>query len=201
MKYLLTALVVFAAAISHAQSSSAPQWNYGVKADVNFTHIQGDGMPSGYTSGFQGGIFVERTFNSKWSVQPELLLTQNNTKKGKDFFNFYNTSGNTFAAEDVKLAYISVPVMFKYNINHNFSLLAGPQYSFLIKDAESLLRSGDGKAFKKGEFSGNVGGQFNVGRVAIYGRYNAGFSNINNIDDRYKWHSSHIQAGIAVRIN
>jgi len=200
MKYTLIFLTVFTAIASQAQTA-IPEWHYGVKADLNFTTINGKGLASGYTLGAQGGIFVERSFNKKWSLQPELLFTQSNTTKGNDFLTYYNTTGNPFAAKDIKLGYLSPPVMIKYNINKSFSVLAGPQYSLLLVDAESLLTAGDGKAFKKSEVSANLGGQFNIGVVSVYARYNLGINNINNIDNRYAWHASHIQAGIAVKIN
>jgi hypothetical protein len=88
----------------------------------------------------------------------------------------------------------------KYNLNKYLSLLAGPQYSFMLFDAESLLNDNKGIAFKRYEISANAGLQFSIGSVALYGRYNLGLSNINNIDDRYAWHSRHIQAGVAIRI-
>ncbi len=189
MKYILTFFTVLLVMVLQAQSG-IPEWHYGLKADLNYTTINGKGLSSGYTMGAQGGIFVERSFNKNWSLQPEVLFTQSNTTKGNDFLTYYNTTGNPFAAKDIKLGYLSVPVMVKYNINKSFSILAGPQYSLLLVDAESLLTAGDGKAFKKSEFCGNLGGQFNIGVVSIYGRYNLGISNINNIDSRYAWHSS-----------
>lgn len=199
MKYTLSFLGTLVIALVHAQTV-VPGWHFGVKADVNFSTISGKGMASGYSVGGQAGGYAEYVINKDWSIQPEILFTQNNTKKGSDFMTYYNTDGNPFAAADIKLAYISVPVLLKYNINKSFSLLAGPQYGMLLVDAESLLRSGDGKAYKKSEISGNLGAQFNVGRVGLYGRYNIGISDINNIDNRYAWRSSHIQLGIAVKV-
>jgi hypothetical protein len=200
MKYTLTLLGILIVLASQAQSA-IPEWHYGLKADLNYTTINGKGLASGYTMGAQAGAFVERSFNKNWSLQPEILFTQSNTQKGNDFLTYYNTTGNPFAAKDIKLGYLSIPVMIKYNINKSFSILAGPQYSLLLVDAESLLTAGDGKAFKKSEVSANLGGQFTIGIISIYGRYNLGINNINNIDNRYAWHSSHIQAGIAVKIN
>ncbi|MEP6750769.1 MAG: porin family protein, partial [Bacteroidota bacterium] len=204
MKYTLTFFGLLMVALLHAQSNNLPQWHFGVKADFNLTNISGKGMASGYTAGVQGGVYAERTFNNKWSIQPELLLSQNNTKRSDDadFFTYYNDRGNPYAAKDVKLAYISIPVMLKYNVTPAFSFLAGPQYGLLIVDAESLITSNFNNSFKKSEFSANAGAQLNVGRVSIYGRYNQGFSNVQNIpnDNRYAWRSSHIQLGVAVRL-
>lgn len=201
MKYTLTFFGILMVALSYAQSNNLPTWHFGVKADLNLSNISGNGMASGFTPGGQIGGYAERTFNNKWSIQPELLFTQNNTKKG-DIATYYPDTYNPYAATDVKLAYISVPVMLKYNVTPAFSFLVGPQYGLLLVDAESLLRLQDNKAFKKSEFSANAGAQFNAGRVSIYGRYNQGISNIQNIpsDNRYTWRSSHIQLGVAVRL-
>ena len=199
MKYSITCCVLLIAAFVQAQTKQA-DWHFGVKTDLNFSTIKGNGMASGYITGAQFGGFAEKLLGSKWSIQPELLFTQSNTKKGPDFMTFYNTEGNVFAADNIKLGYISVPVMIKYNLNKFLALLAGPQYSQMLFDAESLMDDNKGIAFKRYEISANAGLQFTIGSVALYGRYNLGLSNINAIDDRYKWHSQHIQAGVAVRI-
>ncbi len=203
MKYALTCFGTLMIFLLHAQTEPPVTtfWHYGIKGDLNFSNVQGNGMASSYTAGFQAGVYAERVLNNKWSVQPELLLTQNYSKKGADFLNYYITNGgNANAADDIKLAYISVPVLLKYTFNKYFQAMAGPQYGLLVVDAESLEQSGDGKAFKRSEFSANAGAQFTTGSVSIYGRYNQGLSNINNIDNRYNWHSRHIQLGIAIKI-
>jgi hypothetical protein len=203
MKYILTFFGILMIALVHAQSNNLPTWNFGLKADLNLTNISGNGMASGYTAGFNAGVYAERTFNNKWSFQPELLFSQSNTKRSGDFQTYYPDTYNPYSATDVKLAYINVPLMFKYNVTPEFSFLAGPQVGFLLVDAESLLSLQNNNAFKKTEFSANAGAQYNVKRVSIYGRYNLGISNIQNIknDDRYTWRSNHIQLGVAVRLN
>ncbi|MEO5685400.1 MAG: porin family protein [Chitinophagaceae bacterium] len=199
MKYTITCWALLLVTLLHAQTTDTG-WHFGVKTDLNFSIIKGNGMASSYTTGAQFGGFAEKMLGKKWSIQPELLFTQSNTKKGADFMTFYNTGGNVFASDNIKLGYISVPVMMKYKLNKYLSVLAGPQYSVMLFDAESLMDDNKGIAFKRYEMSANAGLQFNAGPVALYGRYNLGLSNINNIDDRYTWHSRHLQAGVALRI-
>jgi hypothetical protein len=112
---------------------------------------------------------------------------------------YYVNSGRSAAGTDIRLAYVSVPVLVRYNMNKVLSLLAGPQYGYLVYEDEDLLKE-ERKAFKKNEFSANVGAQVNLDKVGFYARYNKGLSNINDVDDRYTWKSSHLQIGIAVRI-
>jgi len=199
MKYTTTSFLLFITCMLQAQTKST-EWHFGVKTDLNFSTIKGNGMATGFTTGAQFGGFAEKPLSNKWSIQPELLFTQTNTKKASDFMTYYNTEGNVFAADNIKLGYISVPVMVKYNLNKYVSILAGPQYSIMLFDAESLMDDNKGIAFKRYEFSANAGLQFTIGSVALYGRYNQGITNINDIDNRYAWHSRHIQAGIAFRI-
>ena len=183
----------------HAQTYTK-EWHFGVKTDLNFSTINGNGMATGYVTGAQFGGFAEKPLTSKWSIQPELLFTQSNTKKAANFTTYYNTEGNIFASDNIKLGYISVPVMAKYKVNKYLSVLAGPQYSIMLFDAESLVDDNKGMAFKRHEFSANAGLQFTIGMVSLYGRYNQGITNINDIDNRYAWRSRHIQAGIALQI-
>ena len=207
MKYTITCLALLFTVLVHAQTESKKpvdrDWHFGIKGDYNLSNVYGNGMPNGFVSGFQVGGFAVRALNDQFSFQPELLFSQNNTKVDvSEFLRYYiPPQGNVFAANNIKLGYISVPLIFKYRINKYFNVLAGPQYSQMLFDAESLLKDDKGIAFKRYEVSGNAGAEFNVGNVSIYGRYNQGFTNINGIDNRYKWYSKHIQIGIAIKLN
>jgi hypothetical protein len=77
--------------------------------------------------------------------------------------------------------------------------MAGPQYSYMFNTNEGLLKYGV-RSFNKSEISGVAGAQFNIGNLGLYARYSRGLSDINDIDDRYSWKSSHIQIGFAVKI-
>ncbi|MEO6315082.1 MAG: porin family protein [Chitinophagaceae bacterium] len=199
MKFRITCCALFVTILIHAQGTE-PGWHFGIKTDLNFSTIKGKGMADGYTTGAQFGGFAEKRLSRQWTFQPEVLFTQSNTKKANDFTTYYNTEGNVFASDNIKLGYISVPLMMKYNVNKFIAVMAGPQYSQLLFDAESLVQDSKGVAFKRYEVSANAGLQFTVGNVSLYGRYNLGLSNINAIDDRYKWRSRHLQVGIAIRI-
>jgi Outer membrane protein beta-barrel domain len=194
MKYTFTALLLLLGILTKAQT-----WHYGAKADINLSGISGNGMSSSFVSGAQIGGFLEIDKDKKWGLQPELLFTQSNSKKGGDFLVYYNTNGNYYAEDNIKLSYLNIPVLLRYNLTSFLTVLAGPQVGFLLYDNESLRQDGQG-AFKKYEVSGNAGLQFNISSVALSARYNVGLSNINDIDNRYKWTSRHLQLGIAIKI-
>lgn len=195
MKHLVAGAALLIAASAHAQSP----WHFGPKLDANYSIMKGNGIKNKYTSGFQAGGFAEYRFSKQWSIQPELLYNFSRYKKGDDFLTYYNNSGRSAAGTNINLAYVSVPLLLRFNFNKTLSFLAGPQYSYLIWDDENLIKE-DRQAFKNYELSANAGVQVNVDNVGFYARFNKGISNINDVDDRYTWRSTHIQVGIAVQI-
>ncbi len=177
----------------HAQSFHA-----GVKAGLNFSKNDGNGMGN-FQTGYDAGVFGQLGFGKKWAVQPEVYYSQRNTNRSDDFLTYYNVTGNPVADKKVKLGYISIPVLLHYHIKDWLSVQAGPQYNLMVYDDENLLTSGK-KAFKKNDFGLAGGVEVTQGRVIFYGRYYHGLSNINNADERYEWKARQIQAGIGYRI-
>ena len=194
MKYTLVCTALLLTFVANAQN-----FHFGPKLDLNYSALKGDGMKNKYSAGFQIGGFAEYNFTKHFAIQPELLYTWNPYKKGDDFLTYYNNSGRSAAGTNINLAYVSVPVLARYNYNKVISIMAGPQFGYLVYEDEDLLKEGR-KAFEKTEISANVGVQVNLDKVGFYARYNKGFNDINATDDRYAWKSSHIQIGIAVRI-
>ncbi|MFT3824557.1 MAG: porin family protein [Chitinophagaceae bacterium] len=192
--FTLALLLTLTTTITRAQS-----WHYGLKAGLTLSNIDGNGMSSKVKPGFQIGGFAERTFNSKWSIQPELMFSQSVVTRNDEFLKYYNTEGRSGTKDKVSLWYVAVPVLVRYNITPVISVLAGPQYGILVGTNEEFLR-GDRNAFKRSEFSANIGAQVNLNAVSFYARYNKGLNNVNDIDDRYKWTSNQVQVGIAVKI-
>lgn len=193
MNFKLTLSFLLLVSVAQAQ-----EWHYGPRLDLNFTRIDGNGIKSSYTTGMQIGGFAQRVLNKRWSLQPELLYTLSNVTRGSKFMTYYNVNGRSTAREKFRLNTISIPVLARYELGEKFSLLAGPQYSYLFATNENLVRNQD--AFAKSEFSVNLGGQFNIGGFSFSARYNKGLNDINNIDDRYSWYSDRILIGFAVRI-
>jgi hypothetical protein len=79
------------------------------------------------------------------------------------------------------------------------TLNAGPQFGVLMNQNDNLLVNGQ-NAFKKGDFSMVLGAQFNLTALRIYGRYNIGLNNINDIDNKEKWTNQQIQLGVGLRL-
>jgi hypothetical protein len=194
MKYALVCATLLLTAVANAQT-----WHFGPKLDANYSALKGNGIQNKFSPGLQAGGFAEYNINKHLAIQPELLYTWNVYKKGSDFLTYYNNSGREAAGNNIRIAYVSVPLLVRYNMNKVLSFLVGPQYSLKVFDDEDLIKEGK-EAFKNSEVSANLGVQVNLENVGFYARFNKGLNDINNVDDRYTWKSNHIQVGIAVRI-
>lgn len=194
MKTTMTAMALLIAMALHAQ-----QWHFGPQVNADFTHIDGNGMRNGFTAGFEAGGFINHIWKNKWGIQPELLFTQSNSRKADDFLMYYVNSGNISADDNTRLSYITLPLLARYDVSEMVTVLAGPEYSYLVFDNETL-RQDNGNAFKNSAFSADLGAQLNISPVHLYARYNRGISNVNNIDGRYAWRPQHIRVGMAVSI-
>lgn len=174
--------------------------HYGLKADLSFSTVHGNGMAGTFRPGFNAGAFAEYNITKKWGIQPEVLFTLYNNKSGDDFTKYYVNSGRSSAnASKVQLGYLSIPLLLTYHVNDILSINAGPQYNLLVYYNEDLLQNGK-NAFKKNDLGAAVGLTLHVSQVQFYGRYVMGLSDINAVDDRYSWKTHQIQLGMGVRI-
>ena len=98
---------------------------------------------------------------------------------------------------NIDLKYLSIPVLLKYNVSPFLSLNLGPQFGVLIDDKENLLNNGKA-AFKKGDLSAVAGATINISSFRIYGRYNIGLNNLNDIDNKDQWKSQQVQLGLGL---
>ncbi|CAL1518767.1 porin family protein [Chitinophaga sp. MM2321] len=195
-KRLLSAVAMVLFIISAAR---AQELHYGIKADLNLFKIDGEGIQSNYNPGVRLGVFATYDFTKAWGLQPELLFTQANDKKSDVFNARYVNTSNHDANSKIKLSYITIPLLIRYNINKLITVNAGPQYSFLFFSNENLLIN-NRDAFKRNDF-GLVGGlTVSLHAVHFYGRYVVGITDLNNIDDRYKWKTQQAQIGVGINI-
>ncbi len=124
-KLLLIAVFI----LSSSLAANAQLLKFGVKAGPNFATFSGgdDIEYSGRTS-FHAGAVVEIKATTNFSVQPELLYTS----QGADVDGY----------GDFNLDYVSVPVMGKfYILSDKLSLDVGPQFSFLVNEAEESFEN------------------------------------------------------------
>lgn len=196
MKQLLLMAMVVLAAWAPAQ---AQRLGFGGKLGANMTKIDGLKFSDSYQLNYQAGAFFEIDFNKSWGIQPEILFSQSSSKVDSGFSATYENLPGQLIDRNVKLNYLNIPVLLRVNAGSFLTFHAGPQFSILINDDENLLSNGKA-AFKDGDLSAVLGAQLNISKFRVYGRYNIGLANINDIDNQNEWKSQQLQVGIGVRI-
>lgn len=192
-------LPLLGAALIISQVSMA-QFHIGAKAGANIIKVDGKSFKDEFRYGYHIGGFMEIPLGKKFQLQPEVLFNQYSTTVDSSFENIYHNAFNSSYQSNVKLNYLSIPLLLNYKLIGNFlSLQAGPQFSILMKQNRTLLQNG-GDAFKQGDFAMIGGAQFKIGPFRLNGRYVIGLNNINDIDNQDKWKTQGFQlsAGLAL---
>ncbi len=180
-----------------AIASQAQGVRAGVKLGTNLNKIEGKSFNDGFDLSYHAGAFFEIDFNKKWGIQPEVMWNQTSGRRS-NFTTLYSSVANPNGSEKVKLDYLSIPLLLRYNVGNILSLNAGPQFGILLQEDKTLLQNGQ-SAFKNGDFSMVAGAQLNFKFLRVYGRYNIGLQNINDIDNKDKWTNQQIQLGLGLR--
>ena len=125
-KYLTLALFLGVTTAIHAQDKATLKSTGGIKGGYNLAAVSFDGndeteQRSGFHVGFYGESFISESF----SIQPELLYSQQGYK--------ITNNGETFTQ---KVDYINLPIMLKAYPTKNFFLEAGPQIGLAISHKE-----------------------------------------------------------------
>ncbi len=179
---LLIACVVF------AQVAMA-QINFGLKAGTNISKVDGKAFKDEFNYGYHLGAFAEVNLGKKLSIQPEVLFNQYQTRVDTAFSHIYENALNFSNYKDVKLNYLSIPLVLNYRLANILSLQAGPQFGILLDQDKNLLENGKA-AFSKGDFSLLGGAQVNIRNLRFTGRYFIGLNDIKdveNINNKETW--------------
>ena len=128
MKIKLITIALFFGVITtmNAQDNTIPKSNGGIKGGYNLAAVSFDG--DGETEqrhGFHIGVYGESFISESFSIQPELMYSQQG-------YEITNSSG-TFTQ---KLDYINLPLMLKAYPSKNFFLEAGPQIGLAVSHKE-----------------------------------------------------------------
>ena len=194
-----TKLLSLFAALLLTQALMA-QFHLGVKAGANVTKIQGKSFKDEFRYGYHLGGFAEVRLNNKFVLQPEVLFNQYSTTVDSNFKNIYQNAVASSDQRNIKLNYLSIPILLNYKLIGNLiSLQAGPQFGVLINKNKTLLQNGS-DAFKHGDFSMLAGAQVKVGPLRFSGRYVIGLNNINDIDNQDQWKSQGFQLSVGVAL-
>lgn len=194
-----TKLLSLAIVLLMSQAMMA-QFHIGIKAGANISKIEGKSFKDEFRYGYHLGGFMEIPLGKSFQVQPELLFNQYSTTVDSNFKHVYQNVFNSTYQSNVKLNYLSIPLLLRYKLIGNFlSIEAGPQYSILMQHNKTLLQNGQ-DAFKSGDFAMIGGAQAKLGPIRLTGRYVVGLSNINDIDNQDKWKSQSFQLSVGLAL-
>lgn len=171
---------------------AAQKVTFGAKAGFNLATLTGDVEDMKSLPGYHVGAIADIQLTEKFSIQPELLYSLEGGKSSlyyKDEFSLLDTK------EEVKLGYLNLPVMAKYNVIDGLSLEMGPQIGYLLHAkshydvkmnfGEEINIDESGKEDIKDFVEKiNVGVNFGLGyqlknNMFFQARYHLGLSNIN----------------------
>lgn len=175
------------------------QFKLGVKAGTNITKIEGKSFKDEFKYGYHVGAFVEIGLGEKFGIQPEVLLNQVKARVDSSFSHIYQNAIDFNSYKDVKLQYLSIPLILNYKLGNVLSLQAGPQFGILMNGDKTLLQNGK-EAFKSGDFSMLGGAQINISKLRLTGRYVVGLNNINDIGDQNKWNNQGFQLSLGLAL-
>ncbi|MFO7829065.1 MAG: porin family protein [Bacteroidales bacterium] len=170
MKRLILVIVsvIFIANISNAQEN---ELNFGIKGGLNFSNVydsQGEDFNADPKLGFVAGVFVAIPIGEYLGFHPEILFSQ----KG------YKASGTYLGMIDYEFKrtsnFIDLPLLFAFKPAGMLTLVAGPQYSYLIKQTDDFT-SGDFSEQQEEEFE-NDNLRENI--LCFLGGVDINFSNI-----------------------
>lgn len=195
MKTKLSVLLAF---VLVAQASMA-QFHLGIKGGANITKMDGQSFRDEFRYGYHLGGFAEIGLGGKLSIQPEVLFNQYQTRVDSSFSSVYQNAVNFSDYKDIKLNYLTIPIMLNYNVGKLLTLQAGPQFGILIDQNKNLIQNGKA-AFKSGDFSLAGGAVINISALRLIGRYFVGLNNVSDIQNQNKWKSQGFQLGIGLAL-
>lgn len=191
-------LILFVALLSTSAivfAQKTPVFQLGIKGGANITKIDGKNFKDEFKYGYTLGGFAVIKLSEKFQVQPEVLFNQFNSRSDSNFNSIYAREN----LKDVKLNYLSIPILLNYSPVKFFTLQAGPQFGFLLNKNDNLLENGK-NAFNNGDLSMVGGVQLNIANFKIGGRYFVGLNDIGDIDNREKWNNQGFQLTLGLRI-
>jgi hypothetical protein len=113
-------------------ASAQDKLTFGIKAGVNYSNVydsEGDQFKADPKLGLAAGAFLSIPIGKYFGIQPEFLFSQKGFKAtGTMFGSTYKVTRTT--------NYIDVPLLLALKPTESITLLAGPQFAYLIKQKD-----------------------------------------------------------------
>jgi Outer membrane protein beta-barrel domain len=169
MKKIILGTLALCMCFTFLQAQYVP----GIKGGLNvadLSNFSGDNRISGHF-----GVFVHKTLDPNWCIQPELLYSGQGQK--------YMTS---FGERTLALSYIQIPVMAQYYPIRQLYFEAGPQIAFLTSASikgDNIQKTEVDNSYNKADLGLNFGaGVMATHQLGFYARYSAGLLDVTSND-------------------
>ena len=146
-------LIVIYITITISFSIYGQDFNGGVLGGINATQVFGDNYSGPNKAGLYLGVFVNRYFSNRSSIQLELDYIQKGSRKNPD------GSTGDYDTYLLRLNYIELPVLYKYDFAEKGTLETGLSLGVLVYSYEEANGSTavSGEDFSSVDFSFNLG--------------------------------------------
>jgi len=203
-------LCMLAVTTTYAQSP------FGVKAGFNGAYLMedlADGVDQKIHSDFYIGVFTEINLGKGLLLQPELVYSRQGAKYDSEIV-IENSDEVLKSQAIVRLGYLNIPVLIKYEITKGLFINVGPQfginlsgkyesisqYSINDNPVNNESEDGDVKGLTRCELSFVAGLEYMItSRLDISARYNVGLTNITTTED-VNTNNAVFQIGLGFRI-
>lgn len=155
------------------KSAESGNTGFGIKGGYSLSNFFGEGKDvfpkRDNLNTFHAGLYGQFGFNDFSSVQVELLYSRKGIR--------YDFTGSGLS--DLRLDYLSIPVLYVGNITDKFSFHVGPEVSLLTKvnsDGKDLDIKDNG--FNSVDVSGLLGLEYRIGPARVGARYDLGLARV-----------------------
>jgi len=191
-------IIILTIATLSAAGAAAQGFHLGVRAGANMNRIDGKSFSDQFKYGYHAGVVAEIMFTPHVGIEPGVYFNQSNLQTGYGFDTLYK-SINPGTLKEVKLNYLTIPLLVDVRPVSFLTLQMGPQFGILMSSSNTLLENGK-SAFTHGNLAMVGGVQFNLARFRVYGRYAVGLNSVNDIDNRDSWRSQSVQIGLGFNL-
>lgn len=173
-KVVLLAVIVITTQATFSQSL-LKRLRFGIKGGANYSNFTNTSFDTEGLLGYHGGLIVNLKLTGKLSIQEEFLFSTQGAKVKNGF---------TVKDNDLKLSYLSVPILLKYHSNIGLYGEIGGQANMLIEDAKNTGYKDFADKIDAGAVAG-LGYQFKIGMLKGLGigvRYYYGLKDVGKFD-------------------
>ena len=174
VKAIIVGFCLIGSGIIHSQTDvdRRDQLIFGLKAGVNYSNVydeHGQDFQADGKAGFAGGAFLSIPIGTYLGVQPEVMVSQKGFQGSGSFFTTPYTYSNT-------TTFIDLPVLVAFKPSPYVTLLAGPQYSFLVNERRNFnsefytfeeFQENEIDNVRKNILGFQLGADFNINHVVI----------------------------------